>query len=1075
MSHPSLRSHPPDPPLACPSCAARVAPDSRFCHECGVPLVDLTGDLTPLPGGERRPITILFVDALSATGDLGRLHPEEVHAMVERLLAVIGESIERFDGTIDRFTGHGVKALFGAPVAQENHATLACHAALDVQRRLTILADELRGAPGVELRPRIGIHSAEAVFGPIGHGPSGGDFLTQGHTAALASRIEQATEPGQIWLSAQTARLVSDYFEIRDLGPVGLRGFESSQRLFALEGTGHHDSRFEAQRARGLSPFVGRARELERLEDARKRAQTAGPVRVALRGEAGIGKTRLCAEFARRCRSRGVAVYELRGIESSRWLPFSAAAAFLRDQLGIAPRERATTARTKATERLLALDPGLRESLPELLEILGIDEPDVSTNDADPDARVALVGRVILALFLSRTTLVPTVFLLDDCRWLDAGTARLATLFFKWGRSGPFLFIASDRDEIDRSWQEHARFERMELEPLDGASARTLATGHLGEAVELGPLVDRICARAAGNPFFLEELIAAVADRSLDEAGGLRAPPDVDADPLPATVHAVLSARIDALPPPARTALRAASVIDREFDAELLGDVVGAPAPERATILDTLVDKAFLTRVSTAGHSLYAFRHPLLREATYRFLMEETRLALHAAVADSLIERNRDALDEHAALIAHHWEVAGRHLEAARWHCRAGTFLGLRLPADALRHWQEALQQTARLPPDDEVAVLAMGACLRILQLGCHLGMDPHEAAACFAAGRHHAERRRDDRTRALLIEVYGTLRGLYGTADEAVRYARDAHRIAAHTTDLGARLALQSRLALSLFRAGDLLGAAEVVGARAPTTTEPDPSVDLLGFSASLHLRVMRVNVLTERGRPEGLREELLSIIAAAEEDRESSILVWAWTSFAPLARAGGAAASEAARAAHRAIALAASGGNRMTRTPPLLALGIALSEDGRATEARDVLQRALGSIRTGGPTAVLEAGILVALARAVCAAGDPLRAERLAREALALATARGARLYELDAGLAYAGALLAGERTSRVGQIARALDTAERLIAETGAERARSDVNLYRRRLEQLRRGTAAPPGSIGIDPLTDGPHLK
>lgn len=1062
MSAPSRPSPPLDLNLACPSCAVLVAPDSRFCHDCGVPLVELTGDGTPAVGGERRPITVLFIDALSATGDLGRLDPEEVHSLVERLLAVIGEGIERFDGTIDRFTGHGVKALFGAPTAQENHATLACHAALEVKRRLQILAEELRRSPGVELKPRMGIHSAEAVFGSIGHGPSGGDFLTQGHTAALASRIEQATEPGQIWLSAQTAGLVSDYFEIRDVGPVGFRGFESSQRIFALEGAGDHVSRFEAQRARGLSPFVGRSRELDRLEDAHARAQSAGPVRIALLGEAGIGKTRLCAEFARRCRSRGVAVYELRGIESSRWLSFSAAGAFLRDQLGIGARDGAAVARAKATERLLSLDPALRDSLPELLEILGVDEPDPSADAADPDARVALVGRVILTLFLSRTTLVPTVFILDDCRWLDPGTASLATLFFKWGRSGPFLFIASDRDEIDASWQEHAHFERLELGPLDDDSARTLVTGHLGRTPELVPLADRIQARAAGNPFFLEELIASVADRSLEDEGGPHATPRIDGDQLPATLHAVLSARVEALPSTARATLRAASVIDREFEEGLLADVIGVPAPDLEPTLDTLVEKAFLTRASSGGHSVYTFRHPLLREATYRFLLEETRLCLHHAVARSLIKRNPDALDEYAGLIAHHCEVADQPLEAARWHCRAGTFLGLRIPADARHHWKKALELTSRLPGDGEVAVLAMGACLRMLQLGCHLGMDPHDAAACFAAGRHHAERLRDDRTLALLIEVYGALRGLYGTANEAVRYAREASSIATHSTDLGARLALQSRLALSLFRAGDLIGAAEVVGDHPPALGATDPSVDLLGFSASLHLRVMRVNVLTEMGRTEGLREELLSIIASAEEDSETSILVWSWTSFAPLARAGGVAASEAARAAHRAIALVASGGNRMTRTPPLLALGIALSEDGRATEARDILQRALGSIRTGGPTAVLEAGILVALSRAVCRAGDPIRAERLAGEALALATARGARLYELDARLAHTGALLAGERTSRVGQIARDLDTADRLILETGAGRARADVARYRERLCELRGESRGPSGA-------------
>lgn len=1024
--------------------------DSRFCHECGVPLVELSADeATPL-AGDRRPITVLFVDALSATGDLGRLDPEEVHAMLERLLEAIGRGIEQFDGTIDRFTGHGLKGLFGAPVAQENHAALACHAALDVARRLEQLSTDLERRHGIRLRPRMGIHSAEAVLGSIGHGPAGSDFLTQGRTAALASRIEQATDPGEIWLSEQTAELVSDYFDLRDLGPVGLRGLDSAQHLFALEGTGSHASRFDARRARGLTPFVGRDQELEHLEEAYRRAQSAGPVRIAILGEAGIGKTRLCEEFTRRCEARGVAVYTVRGIESARWRPFAAAARFLRTHLGLPENGNAPPARAHAREALLTLDPSLEDALPDLLALLGLEDGAKSRKKSvDPDAQVALIARVILALFVSRATRLPTVFILDDCRWLDPGTASLAALFFRWGRSGPFLFLASDRDEIDPTWQENARFEHMDLEPLDEDSSLALVHSRLGRAAELQPLATRIGERGAGNPFFLEELIETVASRDLQPGAQTQRRGRRDSeDDLPATVHAVLSARIDRLAEEERALLRAAAVIGREFDEPTLRDVAASPNPDPSGALARLVEAGFLTRVA---RERYEFRHPLLREAAYRFLLDEQRRHLHGAVTRSLIRRNEDRLDEYAALLAYHCEAAGRVLHAVRWHCRAGTFLGLKVPLDASRHWQKALELTALLPDDDEVSALATGAAIRTLQLGAHLGIEPKDAAACFAMGRRHAERIGEDSMLALLQSAYGSLRSLYGTEDEAAQHAREASEIASRTTDAHLDLVLRSRLALSLFRSGHLEAALELTRVPLPPAFQPSSSVDLVGIDAALHLRVLQVNVLVEMGRIEGLREDLLEIAETAERAGESSILAWAWTSFSVLARAHGADPAEAARAAHRAIAVVATGGNRMTRTPPLLALGISLTESGRVHEARTALERALASVRVGGPTVILEASILTALSRAVARCGDPLRAERLALEALALATARGARLYEIDARLCLASTLVTSGRPSRAARASHELDLAERLMNKTGAIRAQAELADLRARLDQ------------------------
>jgi class 3 adenylate cyclase len=676
----------------CPHCGSANPPSQQFCDACGHALAGgpSATTLTATPParepraytprhlvekilgtrsaleGERKQVTVLFADVVESMRLAEWLGPEPWHRVLDRVFEILIRGVHRFEGTINQFTGDGIMALFGAPVAHEDHAQRGCHAALASAEELSAYARTLRARSGLDLAIRMGLNSGEVVVGKIGDDLRM-DYTAQGHCVGLAARVEQLAAPGTVLLTEHTARLVEGFFAFRDLGARELKGVRETVRLFQLQGIGPVHTRLEAAGGRGLSRLIGRAGEFAWLEHLLASAADWNGQVVGIVGDAGVGKSRLCLEFVERCRTAGVAVYEVHCPPHGATVSWLAARELLRRCLGIT--DNGEPRRIEA--ELTAIDSDLTSAVPLVLEVLGHGELGVPGTAAEPLIR-GLAG-VLQRVLRARGAREPLVLVLDDAHWMDSSSHALVSELLNSPLDSRVLVIANFRSEFRPSWVGGSRYHQLALSPLGEAASHELLRELLGTDASLGQLPDRIQERTAGNPFFTEEIVQAlVAGGSLvGERGAYRLTAPIETLALPATVQALLAARIDRLGEPTKQVLEAAAVIGQSFDEALLAAVSGLDDRQLATALGAIQRAELLRLIGFSPRPEYRFKHPLMREAAYRSLLDERKARLHAAVAAALERLRADRLGEHAALIAYHWEVPGMRFEAARWRRRA--------------------------------------------------------------------------------------------------------------------------------------------------------------------------------------------------------------------------------------------------------------------------------------------------------------------------------------------------------------------------------------------------------------------
>jgi len=615
--------------------------------------------------GERKHLSILFVDVVDSMTLAEKLGAEEWHRVLDRVFEILAAAIHAVEGTINQFTGDGVMALFGAPIAHEDHARRACQAALAAREDLRAYAETLRPR-GVELAVRMGINSDEVVVGKIGDDLRM-DYTAQGQSVGLAARVQQLAAPGTVLVTENTARLVEGFCLLSDAGLRSVKGVTAPVRVLELSAMGPARSRLDAAGRRGLTRLVGRDAELTWLEGVLARSIKSDGQVVGVVGEAGIGKSRLCLEFARRSRARGVALYEAHCPAHAVTVPRFAIRDLLRSFLGLTQTDEVEAMRQSVAEQLSALDASLADAVPLALDVLGVAAESSSRTTMD------LAG-FMRRLLRSRSAAQPTLVLIDDAHWLDPASHDLVRELAAAVRGTRSLLLTNFRPEYRPAWTGGSHYHQLALSPLGAEAARELLHELLGSQGALGELADSILERTGGNPFFTEEVVQALvgAGSLVGERGAYRLTAPVEALALPATVQALLASRIDRLNEVAKNVLQAAAVIGKQFDEPLLREASGVAAPrELDAALADLEDLDFIRPAGFSPHPEYAFKHPLMADVAYRSQLGERRGALHAAVAAALEKLHGDRLGEYASLIAHHWEASGRRFEAARWKRRA--------------------------------------------------------------------------------------------------------------------------------------------------------------------------------------------------------------------------------------------------------------------------------------------------------------------------------------------------------------------------------------------------------------------
>jgi class 3 adenylate cyclase len=493
-------------------------------------------------------VTVLFADVKGSLELAEQVDPEEWHAILNRFFQILADGVHRFEGTVNQYTGDGIMALFGAPIAHEDHAQRACYAALHLRDELRGYADELRVERSLSFSTRIGLNSGEVVVGKIGDDLRM-DYTAQGSTVGLAARMEQLAEPGKILLTEHTARLASGYFQTRDLGATAVRGLREPLQISELEGVGALRSRFDLSRARGLARFVGRDDDMRTLEAALERGREGTGQVVGVVAEAGVGKSRLCYEFLERCRARGLRVNEGRAVAHGKNIPFLPILRIFRAYFGITDQDGDRRAREKVAGRLLLLDEGFREVLPVLFEFFGVADPERPAPPMDPEARQRQLFAVLRRLVQRDDAEGPAVTLIEDLHWIDAGSEAYLEQWVEAISGGRGLLLVNFRPEYRAGWMQKSYYHQLPLLPLGIEATRELLEDLLGSDPSTARLAETIQARTEGNPFFTEEVVQSLVESGHLEGrkGSYRLVTPVERLEVPDSVHALLAARIDRL------------------------------------------------------------------------------------------------------------------------------------------------------------------------------------------------------------------------------------------------------------------------------------------------------------------------------------------------------------------------------------------------------------------------------------------------------------------------------------------------------------------------------------------------
>jgi class 3 adenylate cyclase/tetratricopeptide (TPR) repeat protein len=1066
--------------MTCPACGHENPTGARFCNACGTRLGAVPA--APAPStpprnaraytpphlaekilshrsaleGERKQVTVLFADVKGSMDLAAQVDPEEWHRILDGFFAIMAEGVHRFEGTINQFTGDGIMALFGAPIAHEDHAQRACHAALHLTDALAAYARELRRTRGLPFSVRMGLNSGEVVVGRIGDDLRM-DYTAQGHTVGMAARMEQLAEPGRVYLSEQTAELVAGWFRLEDLGLHTVQGMREPTRVYALEGVGMHRTRLDVSRARGFSRFVGRERESAVLEEALERAIGGEAQLVGVVAEPGVGKSRLCWEFLQRCRARGLTVHEAHAVPHGKTVPFLVALELARAYFGVTAEDTDKAARKKIAGTLVLIDEQLRESLPLVFEFLGVPDPERPAPRLEPDVRQRQLAAIMKRLVHEQSEREPIVTLVEDLHWIDGGSEAFLRNLVDALPGTRMLVLVTFRPEYRASWGTGACCRELALAPLDRSAMTAMLQELLGTDPSLDGLAEHIAERTGGNPFFIEEVVRALVEgeRLAGERGAHRLVGPVEEIIIPPTVQAVLAARIDRLPEREKTVLQTAAVIGRKFAEPVLRRVLEVPEAELAVALQALEEAEF---VQEQGASLvgkrafaYGFTHPLTQEVAYRSQLAERRARTHAAAARVIIELYPDKLDERAALLAHHWEGAGERLEAARWSRRAADWVGVSDFPEGLRHWRKVRELLDGVPPSDEVSALRLVALGNILNFGVRVGASEEDKEAALAELNALRAGVDDPVMHIRVMAGPAALRLMAGEVAGAVEQLEEARRLAEATGDAGLRIALRAMLVLAYFTVGrfrDGLALAERAYAESPGDVRLGS--EIFGFSPHILLLQLRGIMRREVGRLGEAARDLTTAAELAQKHGELELLGSSHQSHTFLCFNLGDAEGALAHA-RRSLEVAETIDSPYSRTQALEALGIAHLMREEWDEAVASSSRALEIARESGTGLPDEGFYLANLALALAGRGDAGPARERAEEAIAAAKRRSTAWAECYACWALARVLLAlgDDLQAAEAALARSLT----LLEQTGARVMEPLIRLERAELARQR----------------------
>jgi class 3 adenylate cyclase/predicted ATPase len=707
----------------CGACGTDLPAGSRFCNKCGTPVGPESAGQARFAApdaytpkhlaekiltskaaleGERKQVTVLFADLKGSMELLADRDPEEARKLLDPVLERMMEAVHRYEGTVNQVMGDGIMALFGAPIAHEDHAVRACYAALRMQETIKRYSEDVRRTEGIPIRIRIGLNSGDVVVRTI-RSDLHMDYTAVGETTHLAARMEQLADPGTTFLTPETLTFAEGYIEVRSVGPTAVKGLTNPIEVYEMLGASTARSRFAAAATRGLTKFVGRTVEMEQLSQALDHAKASRGQIVGLIGEPGVGKSRLYYEFGRSHRVQGCLVIESMSVSYGKASAFLPVIELLKNYFRIEGRDDARSIREKVTGRLLSLDRALEPFLSALLWLLDVSTDDPQWQSLEPPQRRQQTLDAVKRILLRESQIQPLVVVFEDLHWIDVETQALLDALVGSLPAARVLLLVNYRPEYQHAWGSKTYYRQLRIDPLPAASAHELLDGLLGGDATVQPLKAVLVQRTEGTPFFLEESVRTLVETRVlvGERGSYRLQRPLAAVEVPATVKAVLAARIDRLQSDGKAVLQSASVIGTDVPFGLLHAIADMPEERLRRQLAELQSAEFLYESNLFPELEHTFKHALTHEVAYGMLLGDRRRAIHARIVEAIERRlYSDRLSEHVEQLAHHavrgelWDRAVTYLHEA-----GSKAFGRSTNVPAVAHFTQGLEILEKLPP----------------------------------------------------------------------------------------------------------------------------------------------------------------------------------------------------------------------------------------------------------------------------------------------------------------------------------------------------------------------------------------
>ena len=991
--------------MKCPGCGQENPGGARFCNGCGNRLDGAAAKASPQAYtpqhlaekiltsgvalvGERKQVTVLFADIKGSMELLANRDPEEARRLLDAVLEHMLEAVHRYEGLVNQVMGDGIMALFGAPVAHEDHAARACYAALRMQAAVSRYAEELERTEGIVVRIRVGINSGEVVVRSIGSDLHM-DYTAVGQTTHLAARMEQMATPGSILISQRTLRLAEGVVSVQPLGALPVKGLDVPLEVYELVGAAPTRSILRAPGAQRLSLFVGRQAELARLERILGEAGQGRSQLAAVTAEPGVGKSRLVYEFVTSQLTQEWRVLESSSLsyENSAWAPVIE---LLRTYFELDDRHTAPEVAAKVSAKILALDRELGPATPAILSLLDALPVDHPWHALDPRERRRRVLDALTRLVVKESDQRPLVIVLENLQWVDTETQAFLDALLERVEASRLMLLVDYRPEFAHAWGSQPGFNEVPVPLLSREAAEELLRALLGPDPALASLRKLLIQRSGGNPYFLEEIVRTLTETKVlvGEHGAYRLAGRLEDLQVPATVQAVLAARIDRLPYDEKLLLQSAAVVGLDVPFALLEAVTDLSGERLRSALAHLQAAGFLEETRLFPDLEYRFRTALTRDVGYESLLREQRRGLHARIVEAIETLYSDRLPSWSDQLAHHalrgevWPKAEiyNQLVGQRAVARAAN-------AEAVRAFEAALQAVGRLAQTRETLARAIDLRLELRPPLLQLGRLDDVLTVSREAERL-AHELGDEQRLARVYTYLVNYHYLKGETSAALDYGARCLEVGEATGDVALQTLARQYLGQSYHVQGDYPRAEGVLYENLTALDASPASTSYVGSCAWLAFS------LAERGDLRTAHACLDRALRAAEASQHSYVQAIAWT-FAGLVSIREGHLAQAVLPLERSLELCRRKGLKMWEPIPSSLLGLAFVRMGHVTEGLRLLEESVALSRELGIRAYFPLWMLN-LAEGYLAAGKATRAAETAREALELALASGERGHE-------------------------------------------------------------------------------